>query len=59
MTERAAEDLAVVIGESVTADVVVEREGRYFIVVVDAPSGRYTVRDEVDWRWLQGRIGLG
>jgi hypothetical protein len=59
MTDGEAEALATVVRESVAADVVVERDGRYFVVVVDAPSGRYTVRDEADWRWLRGRIDRG
>jgi len=56
MSHSEAERLAaeVILGGVVWATV--ERQDRYFVVVADAPSGRYTLRDGADWSWLRGRI---
>ncbi len=55
LDERAAEELAEVVRTALPAVVTVEREGRFFVVTVDAATGRWTLRDEADWHWLRER----
>ena len=56
MTETAAAQLAERVRAAVPWPVSVEREARYFIVVVAAPPGSCSLRDEEDWQLLQRRI---
>lgn len=37
-------------------EVAVEREARFFVVVVVVDGGRFVLRDEADWRWLEHRL---
>lgn len=56
MTESQAERLAGTVADALGGPVQVEREGRYFVLVVESASGRFTLRDETDWAWLQQRL---
>ena len=59
MTQQLAHALAVRAAEVFECETSVEREGRFFVVAVEAPIGRYTLRDEADWDWLRRQLESG
>ena len=56
MTERQATRLAATMRDAGMDNTALEREGRYFVIVVRTKTGSWTVRDEEDWRWLAARL---
>jgi hypothetical protein len=60
MTETQARRLAsTVTGSQGGVTATVEREGHFFVVIVETASGTFTLRDDEDWRWLRPRITAG
>jgi hypothetical protein len=56
MTQREAQALEELVNRAAVGATSVEREGRYYVVVVDAANDRYTLRDEADWVWLRRQV---
>ena len=56
MTETQARQLLATINESLTGQVTINSEGRFFVVSVTADGETFTVRDEADWRWLRSKL---
>ena len=59
MTQRDADALAERVTAVAGVEATVEHEGRYFVLTVDAPTGRYRLRDEADWDWLRRQVEKG
>ena len=53
MTEHEARLLAERVARELGRTATVEREGRYYVLVLATSSGTHTLRDEADWAWLR------